>query len=98
VSYDPHLDVVSLVVLNILETGLINNAVFEGWDTMSKLIKQRRADKAERKRLEWFGLVEKSETGKKKSKIVGLGVTGTLVGLFMGCDRLMDIEYKKRGQ
>jgi hypothetical protein len=63
---------------------------------MLKLTKQRRVNKAERKRLEWFGFVEMG--GKeKKSKIGGLGVARTLVRLSTGCDGLMDIEYKRRG-
>jgi hypothetical protein len=62
--YEPYLDVVPLVVPNIPEMGLINNAEFEGWDALLNLIEQRRVDKSERKRLEWFGLLEKS--GKEK--------------------------------
>jgi len=97
-SYDPRLDVAPLVAPSIPATGLINNAEFEGWDAMLELIKQRRLDKAEQKRL---GLVEKSgkekKKGKSKSKVAGLGVAGTLAGWSGGGDGLMDIEYKKRG-
>jgi hypothetical protein len=99
-SYDPRLDVAPLVAPSIPETGLINNAEFDGWDAMLELIKQRRTDKVERKRLERLGLVEKSGKDKKKSKsskVAGLGVAGTLAGWSSGGDGLMDIEYKKRG-
>jgi hypothetical protein len=99
VSYDPRLDVAPLVAPTVPATGLVNNAEFEGWDAMLELIKQRRADKAEQKRLERLGLVEKSGKDKKKnkSKIAGLGVAGTLAGWSEGGNGLMDIEYKKRG-
>jgi len=98
-SYDPRLDVAPLVPPSVPATGLINNSEFEGWDVMLELIKQRRADKAERKRLERLGVVEKSGKEKKKgkSKVAGLGVAGTLAGWSDGGDGLMDIEYKKRG-
>ncbi|KAI0299887.1 hypothetical protein BC826DRAFT_993935 [Russula brevipes] len=104
-SYDPRLDVAPLAAPSIPATGLIDNAEFEGWDAMLELIKQRRADKAERKRLERLGLVEKSgkdkdkdkDRKKSKSKVAGLGVAGTLAGWSEGGDGLMDIEYKKRG-
>jgi hypothetical protein len=98
-SYDPRLDVAPLAAPSIPATGLINNAEFEGWDAMLELIKQRRADKSERKRLERLGLVEKSGKEKKKgkSKVEGLGVAGALAGWSAGGDGLMDIEYKKRG-
>jgi hypothetical protein len=98
-SYDPRLDVAPLAAPSIPATGLINNAEFEGWDAMLELIKQRRADKAEQKRLERLGLVEKSGKEKKKgkSKVAGLGVAGALAGWSAGGDGLMDIEYKKRG-
>jgi hypothetical protein len=99
-SYDPRLDVAPLVAPNIPATGLINNADFVGWDAMLELTKQRIADKAERKRLERLGLVEKSGKEKKKgkSKVTGLGVAGTLADQWSaGGGGLMDIEYKKRG-
>ncbi|KAH9056865.1 hypothetical protein EDB87DRAFT_1833426 [Lactarius vividus] len=98
-SYDPRLDVAPLAMPNVPATGLVNNAEFEGWDAMLELIKQRRTDKSERKRLERLGLVEKSgkEKKKSKSKISGIGVAGTLAGWSEGGNALMDIEYKKRG-
>ncbi len=100
-SYDPRFDVAPLAVPSVPATGLVNNAEFEGWDTMLELIKQRRADKAERKRVERLGPVEKSGKDKKKSKskIAGIGVAGTLAGWSEseGGNALMNIEYKKRG-
>ena len=98
-SYDPRLDVAPLVAPSIPSTGLLNSAEFEGWDAMLELIKQKRADKVERKRLERLGLVEKSGKEKKKgkSKVAELGVAGTLAGWSEGGDGLMDIEYKKKG-
>ena len=101
-SYDPRFDVAPLAVPNVPATGLVSNAEFEGWDAMLELIKQRRVDKAERKRL---GVVEKSSGKEKKksssskSKIAGIGVAGALAGWSEegGGNGLMDIEYKKRG-
>jgi hypothetical protein len=98
-SYDPRLDVAPLAIPNVPATGLVNNSEFEGWDAMLELIKQKRLDKAERKRV---GVVEKSGKEKKsksKSKIAGIGVAGTLAGWSeVGSgNELMDIEYKKRG-
>jgi len=100
-SYDPRLDVTPLALPKVPSTGLISNSEFEGWDAMLELIKQRNADKAERKRLERLGPVEKSGKDKKKGKskvaVAGLGVAGTLASWSDGGDGLMDIEYKKRG-
>jgi hypothetical protein len=99
-SYDPRLDVAPLAAPSIPETGLINNAEFEGWDAMLELIQQRRADKVERKRLERLGVVEKSGKEKKKSKsskVAGLGIAGTLASWSSGGDGIMEIEYNKRG-
>ncbi|KAH9973320.1 hypothetical protein BGW80DRAFT_1309899 [Lactifluus volemus] len=98
-SYDPRLDVAPLVAPTVPATGLIDNTEFEGWDAMLELIKQRRVDKAERKRAERLGLIEKGGKDKKKSKskVAGLGVAGMLAGSSEGGNGLMDIEYKKRG-
>lgn len=101
-SYDPRFDVAPLAVPNVPATGLVSNAEFEGWDAMLELIKQRRVDKAERKRLgvpEKSGKEKKSSKSSSKSKIAGIGVAGTLAGWSSegGGNALMDIEYKKRG-
>jgi hypothetical protein len=97
--YDPHLDVVPLVVPNVPETRLINNVEFEGWDVMLNLIRKRQADKAERNEPEWFGLVEKSRKKKSNSNIVGLCIAGRWLSCLRVAivTRVMDIEYKKRG-
>lgn len=89
-SYDPRLDVAPLAVPHIPTTGLISDAEFAGWDAMLELIRQRREDKAEKKRLERLGL-SKDQTRKK-------GVDSEVADRWTsGGDSIMDIEYKKRG-
>jgi len=80
-------------VPNVPATGLINDVEFEGWDAMLELIKLRRQDKEERKRLERLGLLDKKDKkgkGKDKAKLDILSVVN-------GSANLLDIEYKKRG-
>jgi len=89
-SYDPRLDVATLTVPNVPATGLVSDAEFAGWDAMLELIRQRREDKAERKRLERLG-ISKDQI---KKKDVGSGAAGRWAS---GGDSIMDIEYKKRG-
>ena len=93
-SYDPRLDTAPLsTVPNVPATGLINDVEFEGWDAMLELIKLRRQDKEERKRLERLGLLDKKDKkgkGKDKAKLDILSVVN-------GSANLLDIEYKKRG-
>lgn len=88
-SYDPRLDIAPLsTVPNIPATGLISDVEFEGWDAMLELIKLRRQDKEERKRLERLGLLDKKDKkGKGKDKAKDI----------FGSANLLDIEYKKRG-
>lgn len=88
-SYDPRLDTAPLnTVPNIPATGLINDVEFEGWDAMLELIKLRRQDKEERKRLERLGLLDKKDKkGKGKDKAKNIFESANL----------LDIEYKKRG-
>ena len=88
-SYDPRLDTAPLnTVPNIPATGLINDVEFEGWDAMLELIKLRRQDKEERKRLERLGLLDKKDKkGKGKDKAKNI----------LESANLLDIEYKKRG-
>jgi len=92
-SYDPRLDVAPLVAPKVPATGLINNAEFEGWDAMLDLLRQRREDKDEKKRLERMGF--------KKDEIKKAMTTGTLSSTTdrwnEGGVSIMDIEYKKRG-
>lgn len=89
-SYDPRLDVAPLTVPKVPSTGLISDAEFAGWDAMLELIRQRREDKVEKKRLERLGL-SKDQVRKKG---VDSGVTDRWTS---GGDSIMDIEYKKRG-
>ena len=91
-SYDPRLDTAPLsTVPNIPTTGLINDVEFEGWDAMLELIKLRRQDKEERKRLERLGLKDKKGKGKDKEKV------DINMSAVSGSASLLDIEYKKRG-
>ena len=83
-GYDPRLDVAPLAAPQVPATGLINNAEFEGWDAMLELLKQRKEDKEEKKRLDRWGISAEKE--KKTS------VAGTSEGI-----DIMSIEYKKRG-
>lgn len=95
-SYDPRLDVASLsTVPNVPATGLINNAEFEGWDTMLELIQLRRQDKEDKKRLERLGLVpKKDKKGKGKVKAGAVESASVING---SGGSIFDIEYKKRG-
>ncbi|KAG1848517.1 hypothetical protein DFJ58DRAFT_466320 [Suillus subalutaceus] len=89
-SYDPRLDVATLPVPNVPATGLVSDAEFEGWDAMLELIRQRREDKAEKKRLERLG-ISKDKVNKKGTD------SGVADRWASGGDNIMDIEYKKRG-
>jgi hypothetical protein len=82
-NYDPRLDVAPLSVPKVPATGLINNADFEGWDRMLELIRLKREDKEEKKRMERLGLTKEKVRDKKK------GISEST--------SIMDIEYKKQG-
>ena len=91
-SYDPRLDVAPLTMPTVPATGLINNAEFEGWDAMLDLLRARRQDKEDKKRLERMGF-SKDEIKKEIS-----GSTTTATDRWnSGGVSIMDIEYKKRG-
>ncbi|KAJ4471854.1 hypothetical protein C8J55DRAFT_154756 [Lentinula edodes] len=100
-SYDPRLDVAPLSAApKVPATGLIDSAEFEGWDTMLDLIRIRREDKAEKKRLERMGL---SKDEVRKTMFGDLNAVGTASGGSVS-DRwagegvsAMDIQYNKRG-
>lgn len=96
-SYDPRLDVAPLLstssIPKVPATGLIDNAEFEGWDAMLELIRARREDKEEKKRLERMGLGTKKGKDKKSKVDVG-AVNDRWKG---GNENIMDIEYKKKG-
>ncbi|PSS29790.1 hypothetical protein PHLCEN_2v2938 [Hermanssonia centrifuga] len=87
-SYDPRFDVAPLVPPSIPATGLISDAEFAGWDAMLEVIRQRREDKEDKKRLERWGVGKDKDKDKKKSK--GTESTSEAVDI-------MAIEYKKRG-
>jgi len=86
-SYDTRLDVAPLAAPTVPKTGLINDAEFAGWDAMLELIRIRREDKEEKKRLERWGIGKDSDKGKKEKR---RKEDETEVGI-------MDIAYKKRG-
>lgn len=92
-SYDPRLDVAPLTVPQVPATGLINNTEFEGWDAMLELLRQRREDKDEKRKLERMGY--------KKDEIKKAIATGSLSSVSdrwnSGGTSVMNIEYKKRG-
>lgn len=98
-SYDPRLDVAPLAAPTVPATGLIDNAQFEGWDAMLELIRIRREDKEEKKRLEKLGLLPPKEKSKSKKKGVALADSAPAVADRWSGDAVsvMDIEYKKRG-
>ena len=84
-SYDPRLDVTPLSTkVNVPKTGLITDEDFAGWETMLELIRQRREDKADKKRMERLGISKETST-KKSSQMVSDTID------------VMSIEYKKRG-
>jgi len=94
-SYDPRLDVAPLSVPTIPATGLISDAEFEGWDAMLELIRLRREDKEEKKRMERMGLSTKDLKGKDKK--YGASTVGEKWESSGGVGSIMDIEYKKKG-
>ncbi|PPQ86960.1 hypothetical protein CVT25_009782 [Psilocybe cyanescens] len=99
-SYDPRLDVAPLAAPKVPATGLIDNAEFEGWDAMLELIRIRREDKEEKKRLERLGLLPpKEKSGSKKFGVVvdsGTAVANRWTGAGETVS-IMNIEYKKKG-
>lgn len=86
-SYDPRLDVTSLSVPTVPKTGLINESEYEAWDAMLELLRQRREDKEEKRKLEKLGFNmsdKKIPTSKPKK-------------CSEGADSIVEIEYKKKG-
>lgn len=99
-NYDPRLDVAPLtsggrLTVNVPATGLINDPSWDSWETMLELIKLKREDKIEKKRLERLGLLpeERKSTGGSGKKGKGM-VSASVPGEDRG---LMDIAYTKRG-
>lgn len=62
-SYDPRLDVGPLSIPTVPSTGLIDGSEFERWEAMLEIIRQRREDKAERKRMDRLGISKDKEKG-----------------------------------
>ena len=94
-SYDPRLDVAPLSAPKVPATGLINNAEFEGWDAMLELIRVRKEDKEEKKRLERWGL---SKEKVKVKKNVPISSSAAVADRWSSEGvSVLDIEYKKRG-
>lgn len=94
-SYDPRLDVAPLTAPKVPATGLISNAEFESWDAMLELIRLRKEDKDEKKRLERLGLTKEKVKVKKNVLINSSAAVAdrwSAVGV-----SILDIEYKKRG-
>ncbi|KAG6911256.1 hypothetical protein DXG01_002094 [Tephrocybe rancida] len=94
-SYDPRLDVAPLTAPHVPATGLINNAAFEGWDAMLELIRVRREDKEEKKRMERLGITKEKTKEKKSGDAIGSSGAAERWGA-EGVS-IMEIEYKKRG-
>lgn len=86
-SYDPRLDVAPLSIPTVPKTGLISDSEYEAWDAMLELLRQRREDKEEKKRLEKLGF-NMSDKKIPTSKLKQHSECG---------DSIMEIEYKKKG-
>jgi hypothetical protein len=93
-SYDPRLDVAPLSAPKVPKTGLISSAEFESWDAMLELIRIRRGDKEEKKRMERLGLSKEKVKVKKNIPITSSAVVAAKTSEGIS---ILDIEYKKRG-
>lgn len=91
-SYDPRLDTGPMIMPEVPATGLIEGAEFESWDAMLDIIRQRREDKAERKRLERAGLIPSGSSKTKEKTFTDSGAWTMDAGT-----SVMDIKYSKRG-
>ncbi|KAF8527108.1 hypothetical protein JB92DRAFT_2869106 [Gautieria morchelliformis] len=97
-DYDPRLDVAPLassssgLTIDVPATGLVDNAQFEGWDAMLELIRLRREDRMEKKRLERLGL--SSDNAKEGRGKKGKGMVSASAEDGKG---IMAIEYTKKG-
>ncbi|KAG6872764.1 hypothetical protein C0995_006803 [Termitomyces sp. Mi166 len=89
-SYDPRLDVAPLSVPSVPKTGLINDAEYAGWDAMLELLRVRREDKEEKRRLERLGVSMTSDKGLPPAKRRDPGSLTEEVNV-------MGIQYKKKG-
>lgn len=94
-SYDPRLDTGPMTVPTIPNTGLIDGPEFESWEAMLDIIRQRREDKAERKRLQRLGLLPDKEKKEKKVK-EKIEKSSDAWSMDTGTS-IMDIQYSKKG-
>ena len=92
-SYDPRLDTGPMAMPEVPATGLVEGAEFESWDAMLDIIRQRREDKAERKRLERAGLIPSRDKDREKATKPSSSEAWTMDA---GTSAL-DIKYTKRG-
>lgn len=92
-SYDPRLDTGPMTIPEVPATGLIEGKEFESWDAMLDIIRQRREDKAERKRLERAGLIPSGGKSKDKPTKTSASEAWTMDA----GTSVMDIKYAKRG-
>ncbi|KAG6894595.1 hypothetical protein C0992_005471 [Termitomyces sp. T32_za158] len=88
-SYDPRLDVAPLAVPSVPKTGLISDAEYAGWDAMLELLRVRREDKEEKKRLERLGVGIVSDKGLPPPMVKRTPGDAEV--------SVMEIQYKKRG-
>lgn len=91
-SYDPRLDTGPLTLPNIPSSGLIDGSEFEGWEAMLEVVRQRREDRAERKRLERLGILPDDKVKKEKKALQDSGAWTMDAGV-----SVLDIKYSKRG-
>ncbi|EIN14254.1 hypothetical protein PUNSTDRAFT_123873 [Punctularia strigosozonata HHB-11173 SS5] len=103
-GYDPRLDTAPLLSstskdgsLDIPKTGIIPDESFAGWDAMLELLKQRRQDKDEKKRMERLGGTKERGKDKKGKKKIGAewGKAGLLAD--ESEPNVMNMVYKKKG-
>ncbi|KLO20125.1 hypothetical protein SCHPADRAFT_884876 [Schizopora paradoxa] len=93
-SYDPRLDIEPMTVPTVPSTGLIDGTEFERWEAMLDVIRQRREDKLEKKRLERQGLLPEKTSSKK---VVIKGEMASSSAWNGEGASMMDIQYSKKG-
>ncbi|KIY50484.1 hypothetical protein FISHEDRAFT_64701 [Fistulina hepatica ATCC 64428] len=98
-SYDPRLDVAPLSMTPLVPaTGLIDSTEFDGWDAMLELLRQRKEDKEERRRLERLGLLPKDKSKRRAgTSTTSFSPSDVADRWNTGGTSVMKIEYSKRG-
>ena len=94
-SYDPRLDIEPMEVPTVPSTGLIDGTEFERWEAMLDVIRQRREDKLERKRLERRGLLPERGSGGSPKPIKGEMASSSAWS--DANSAILNIQYNKRG-